>query len=332
VDNGKLMSVISSIFVSNRINPLSMKNKRINLYFFLIVLSTTIIAQNKSQAYINYIENYWQLAVIQQNEYGIPASITLAQGLLESGAGQSEFSRNSNNHFGIKCHDWTGDKVYHDDDAKGECFRKYKDVIDSYRDHSLFLKNKGRYSFLFDYSPTDYESWAHGLKKAGYATDPSYAYKLISIIDNYDLHKYDLGKKILYNKSINPPISAKQHSIGKISAEGSHIVYKCNHIKFIVTENGDTFGSIADEFGISESKLREYNEIDFNYLPKEGTQLYIQRKRTKAARGNEIHVIKQGETMYSISQTYAIRLEKLYNLNQMSYSEGARIGKVLKLR
>ncbi|MFZ4582073.1 MAG: glucosaminidase domain-containing protein [Paludibacter sp.] len=314
-----------------------MKNKRINFYIFFIVTSTTLFSQNKSQAYLNYIENYWQLAVIQQNEYGIPASITLAQGLLESGAGQSEFVRNSNNHFGIKCHDWTGDKVYHDDDAQGECFRKYNNVIDSYRDHSLFLKNKGRYSFLFDYSPTDYESWAHGLKKAGYATDPTYAYKLISIIDNYELHKFDLGKKNAYsksenhkpNKSVN---SVNLPSIGKISAEGNHIIYKCNHIRFIITENGDTYGSIADEFGISESKLKEYNEIDTNYLPIAGTQLYIQRKRTKAARGNKIHVIKQGETMYSISQTYAIRLEKLYNLNKMPFTEGARIGKALKLR
>lgn len=311
-------------------------NKRgIILLVLLCVFITTIFAQNKNQAYLTYIDKYAQLAIIQQNEYGIPASITLAQGLLESGAGQSEFARKSNNHFGIKCHEWEGDKVYHDDDAKGECFRKYDNVLDSYRDHSLFLKNKGRYSFLFDYSPTDYEAWAHGLKKAGYATDPSYAYKLISLIENYELHKYDLGKS---SNVSQVEISSKtqntydQSTIGRVSAEGNHIIYKCNRVRFIVSENGDSFGSIADEIGVSEKKLREYNEVDYNYFLRPGTQLYIQRKKSKAARGNESHVIKKGETMYSISQTYAIKLEKLYIINQMPYTEGARVGKVLKLR
>lgn len=312
-----------------------MSKNSILIQFILLFFVTTLFSQNKNQAYLAYIEKYAQLAVIQQKEYGIPASITLAQGLLESGAGQSEFAKKSNNHFGIKCHEWTGDKVYHDDDAQGECFRKYENVLDSYRDHSLFLKNKGRYSFLFDFSPTDYESWAHGLKKAGYATDPSYAYKLISLIENYELHKYDLVKSVASYQAENHKNTQNtynQPAIGRVSAEGNHIIYKCNRVRFIVSENGDTFGSISDELGISEKKLREYNEVDNNYVLKPGTQLYIQRKKSKAARGNESHVIKKGETMYTISQTYAIRLEKLYNLNQMSYTEGAIVGKVLKLR
>jgi len=301
----------------------------------LLVLAISVFSQNKSQVYLNYIGNYAQLAVIQQKQYGIPASITLAQGLLESGAGQSYFVRNSNNHFGIKCHDWTGEKVYHDDDENGECFRKYNNVIESYRDHSLFLKNKPRYSFLFDYSSTDYEAWAHGLKKAGYATDPSYAYKLISIIENYELHKFDLQKEpkgwVLAEKS-NEKETNQYRPIGNISAEGNHIVYKNNRVRFVVSEQGDTYGSIADELGISEKKIREYNEIDYNNLLKAGTQVYIQRKKSKAAKGIDFHVIKNGETMYTISQNYAIRIQKLYDLNQMSYTEAARVGKVLKLR
>lgn len=309
-----------------------MNRNTILIQFSLLFFVTTLFSQNKNQAYLAYIEKYAQLAVIQQKEYGIPASITLAQGLLESGAGQSEFAKKSNNHFGIKCHDWTGERVYHDDDAQGECFRKYENVLDSYRDHSLFLKNKGRYSFLFDLSPTDYESWAHGLKKAGYATDPSYAYKLISLIENYELHKYDLTKNVAVYQAENHKNTYNQPAIGRVSAEGNHIIYKCNRVRFIVSENGDSFGSISDELGISEKKLREYNEVDNNYVLKPGTQLYIQRKKSKAARGNESHVIKKGETMYTISQTYAIRLEKLYNLNQMPYTEGAIVGKVLKLR
>ncbi len=302
---------------------------------FLLVLTLFVNSQNKSQAYLNYIENYAQLAVVQQKEYGIPASITLAQGLLESGAGQSFFVRNSNNHFGIKCHDWPGEKVYHDDDAKGECFRKYKDVIESYRDHSLFLKNKPRYAFLFELSPTNYEAWAHGLKKAGYATDPSYAYKLISIIENYELHKFDLQKEPkgwAHVENNKDKILNQYRPIGNISAEGSHIIYKNNRVRFVVSEQGDTYGSIADELGISEKKIREYNEIDYNNSLKAGTQIYIQRKKTKSAKGYDTHVIKYGETMYTISQNYAIRIQKLYDLNQMNYTEGARVGKVLKLR
>jgi len=311
-------------------------NLKKNIILLAIVsLNVTLFAQNKSQAYLNYIDNYSQLAVIQQKEYGIPASITLAQGLLESGAGQSYFVKNSNNHFGIKCHEWTGEKVYHDDDAKGECFRKYDNVIESYRDHSLFLKNKPRYSFLFDYSPTDYEAWAHGLKKAGYATDPSYAYKLISIIENYELHKFDLQKEPkgwkLDEKSSEKE-SYKYRPIGNITAEGNHIIYKNNHVRFVVSEQGDTYGSIADELGISEKKIREYNEVDERIVLKAGTQIYIQRKKSKAAKGIEIHVIKSNESMYSISQNYAIRIQKLYDLNEMNYTEVARIGKVLKLR
>jgi len=308
-------------------------SKNYILLLFLYV-SVSLFSQSKSQVYINYIQKYSELAVIQQKEYGIPASITLAQGLLESGAGRSEFAVKSNNHFGIKCHsDWNGDKVYHDDDEKGECFRKYDDVLDSYRDHSLFLKNKTRYSFLFNYSQTDYKSWAHGLKKAGYATDPSYAYKLISLIENYDLHQFDLLKnfKRSYDASLNNH-SNLSHKIGQISAASTHTIYKTNRVKFIVTNAGDSFESISDEFNISVKKLLEYNDLDPTFSLKPGMQIYIKRKKSKAAYGIDSHVIKSGETMYSISQTYAIRIVKLYDINNMSYTETARIGRVLKLR
>lgn len=306
------------------------------LITFILIIPFVLSAQNRNQQYQNYINNYADLAVIQQKEYGIPASITIAQGLLESGAGQSEFAKRSNNHFGIKCHEWTGDKVYHDDDALGECFRKYDNVLDSYRDHSLFLKNKPRYAFLFTYKPTDYESWAHGLKKAGYATDPSYAYKLISIIENYELHKYDLMKPGNHyhgnNMAENQSGQSNKSSIGSISAVAEHNVYKTNRTKYVVSEPGDTFESIADEFNLSVNKLLEYNDLYENGTLKPGLQIYIQRKKRHAAIGITNHVIKTGETMYSISQTYAIRLEKLYQLNNMPYTEPARIGKVLKLR
>lgn len=306
------------------------------LSFFIIFFALNLFhlqAQSKSQAYINYINNYFPLAIIQQEEHGIPASITLAQGLLESGAGQSELANKSNNHFGIKCHDWTGDKAYHDDDERGECFRKYEKVLDSYEDHSLFLKNRSRYAFLFEISPTDYQSWAHGLKKAGYATDPSYAYKLISIIENYELHQFDLKKtKTVSKKQSDSNKQSEVSPIGSVDAFRTHEVYRNNGVKFVVSVVGDTYSSLAEELNISEKRLRRYNEInEFTQLTP-GTQVYIQYKKRKAARGNNNYVVKTGDSMYSISQNYAIKIEKLYQLNQMPYSQGAKLGQVLKLR
>lgn len=307
-----------------------------HLSFFIIFFALNLFqlqAQSKSQAYINYINNYYPLAIIQQEEHGIPASITLAQGLLESGAGQSELANKSNNHFGIKCHDWTGDKAYHDDDERGECFRKYEKVLDSYEDHSLFLKNRSRYAFLFELSPTDYQSWAHGLKKAGYATDPSYAYKLISIIENYELHQFDLKKtKTVSKKQSDSNKQSEVSPIGSVDAFRTHEVYRNNGVKFVVSVVGDTYSSLAEELNISEKRLRRYNEInEFTQLTP-GTQVYIQYKKRKAARGNNNYVVKTGDSMYSISQNYAIKIEKLYQLNQMPYSQGAKLGQVLKLR
>lgn len=308
------------------------------LAILTVLFSNQLFSQTQSQAYLNYIQTYYNLAITQQKEYGIPASITLAQGLLESGAGQSEFVKNSNNHFGIKCHEWTGEKIYHDDDAKGECFRKYDQVIDSYEDHSLFLKNKPRYAFLFELSPTDYQAWAHGLKKAGYATDPSYAYKLISIIENYDLHKYDLAKDpkpelaAKNTKTEKKQTQSHNASMGNIDALAGHKIFKNNHVRFVVAAAGDTYGSLADEFNISEKRLRKYNEINQFSVLTPGTQVYLQTKKNRAARGNNVHVVRAGDSMYSIAQNYAIKIEKLYILNQMPYNEGAKAGQTLKLR
>ena len=165
---------------------------RLTAIIALLLICVAVQAQRRNSRYNEYIKQYAPLAVEQMKEHKIPASITLAQGLLESGAGQSALARKSNNHFGIKCHsDWRGRRVYHDDDAKGECFRAYRHPKDSYEDHSLFLKRGARYAFLFKLKITDYKGWARGLKKAGYATDPSYANRLITIIEDYDLYKYD---------------------------------------------------------------------------------------------------------------------------------------------
>jgi LysM repeat protein len=312
-----------------------MNHNRIFVYFLLYALlhNINILAQKTNQTYLNYIEKFSNLALIQQNEYGIPASITLAQGLLESGAGLGELAKKSNNHFGIKCSDWQGDKVYFDDDAKNECFRKYDDVLASYEDHSLFLKNRSRYSFLFDLSAIDYEAWAHGLKKAGYATDPTYAYKLISIIDNYELHKFDLVKSVNeLIKTEENTSSVNQAPIGKIDAYTVHKVLKNNQVRYVVSQKGDTYSGIADEFDLDEMKLRSYNEVDENRVLNENMIVYLKSKKNKASRKDFTHTVKIGETMYGISQLYAIKIEKLYLLNSMSFDQGAKLDQILKLR
>ena len=199
--------------------------KRLALSFVLLFSGMWAVSQNLSlnKDYLDYIEKYYQLAVRQQKEYGIPASITLAQGLLESSAGKSTFAVNTNNHFGIKCHDWKGDTYYMDDDEKNECFRKYDKVIDSYEDHSSYLKSKPRYSSLFQLNPTDYKGWAAGLKKAGYATDPSYATKLITLIENYQLNRFDQGKLSEKEVKEQDKTIAKDAAMGIISASARHM-------------------------------------------------------------------------------------------------------------
>ena len=196
---------------------------------------------------ILYIENYSPIAKEEMLQYGIPASITLAQGILESGAGRGELSAKSNNHFGIKCHKgWTGGRVYHDDDKLQECFRKYKDPKYSFRDHSLFLTQRSRYNDLFQYKKDDYKSWAKGLKKAGYATDPKYPDKLIRIIETYELYIYDeevLGKKKLKKKE-----------------------KKSSNIKTYVVEKGDTLYSISKKFNLTVDTLKKYNDLDSNSI------------------------------------------------------------------
>ena len=188
--SGHLFYIKIRIFVILQLTELMKNLIAIFLTIFLPILAFASPTGNTPQE--KYIEKYAPLAVSEMYRSGVPASITLAQGLLESGNGMSELARKSNNHFGIKCHNnWTGGRVYHDDDAKGECFRKYSHPSESYRDHSDFLRYRDRYKFLFDYRVTDYKAWAHGLKKAGYATDPAYPKKLIKLIEDYDLHKYD---------------------------------------------------------------------------------------------------------------------------------------------
>ena len=183
----------------------------------------------------DYVKFYSNIAMDEMIQFGIPASITLAQGILESGAGKGRLAVQANNHFGIKCHDWNGKKIYHDDDEEQECFRKYDNPEYSYRDHSLFLSNRARYSFLFDLKKDDYKQWAKGLKKAGYATDPKYPQKLIDLIQRYQLYKYD---NIVLKKK-NKPYKVKK---------------------------GDTLFSISEKFNMPVEAIIELNDLKGNNL------------------------------------------------------------------
>ena len=288
--------------------------KRIALAVFLCLVGVASFAQNND--HIAYINLYKDIAIEQMNKYHIPASITLAQGLLESGAGKSELAQKSNNHFGIKCHSWDGNRTYHDDDEIGECFRVYKSARDSYEDHSIFLATSSRYAFLFKFAQTDYENWARGLKRAGYATSPTYADKLIEIIERYDLNRFDYTQIEKTSRNLGP-----------------HTPYIANDIVYVIARQGDTMLSIAEEFGISKRQLLSFNDLPRKYVPVKGDIIYLHRKHRKAQKPHTQHIVGDGESMYMISQKYGVRLNRLYRMNKVTTDTySPMMGDVVRLR
>lgn len=288
----------------------------------LITLNAGAESQRKLTSYQRYINKYSDLAVKQQKRYRIPASITLAQGLLESGAGQSDLARRSNNHFGIKCHsEWRGGRVYHDDDLRGECFRKYKRVEDSYTDHSLFLTQRSRYSRLFSLNIKDYKGWAKGLQKCGYATDRAYANKLIKVIEDYQLYQFDRGAKAInkYRQENNIPIFKYQ-------------IYRTHGLLYVYAKNNDSFEQIARNLGFKASQLKKFNEVPEDFPLQEGDIIYLEKKKKKADKPNYDHVVQVGESMHSISQMYGIQIKSLYKMNKKDKDYIPEEGDVLKLR
>ncbi len=284
-----------------------------------------------------YITQWKAVAVTKMKEHGIPASITLAQGLLESGNGNSVLARESNNHFGIKCTpDWTGGRAYHDDDRKDDCFRVYKDAADSYDDHAKFLQ-RSRYAALFELKSTDYEGWAHGLKKAGYATDPKYPQKLIELIERYDLHKLDVGVDVNYKpkpQADRPPVrqghpARRTVPSGEITiGAGRTVDVFEGRIKFVRAKAGDTFRKLATDLEMTHGMLARWNDMDSEAALTEGQIVYIQPKRN-ASKTTEVHVVAVGETLWSVSQLAGVKLSKLAKYNGLAMdarlSEGQRV-------
>ena len=281
------------------------------------VTQQTVVTQPQSKdAFSNYIAQYSGMAVEQMKQYGIPASITLAQGLLESDAGRSTLATKCNNHFGIKCHsDWTGRKMYHDDDERQECFRCYSDAADSYRDHSLFLVNGARYQSLFKLGSTDYKGWARGLKAAGYATSPTYADKLIELIERYGLDAYDNRSGVRLKPGQLP-----------------HQPLLVNGQRCVRLREGETLKDIAREYGMQLSLLRRFNEADRKFVPPSGTLVYLERKKSRADREHRTYVVKKGDSLWSISQQFGVRMKPLANRNHLSDENPLRVGMTLLLR
>lgn len=294
------------------------------------VACTGVLAQMKwNQRYQTYINQYRDLAIEQMLKFKIPASITLAQGLLESGAGYSELATKGNNHFGIKCHGWTGRKTYHDDDEAQECFRAYNNVYESYEDHSLLLSRQPRYRSLFSLDGDDYKGWAHGLKKCGYATSPTYAQKLIGIIELYKLQQYDKAKKydrFMESRTYKDSPSAKGGIL--------HPIHRYNKNYYIVVKQGDTFRSLGKELGLSYRKIAKYNERNKRDKLVVGETIYLKKKQKKADKTykNRPHTVKPGESMYSIAQYYGMRVKILYKKNGLSPDYVPKVGDKLRVR
>ncbi len=316
------------------------------LLFSLVFQSITTIAQSPSEkkSYSQYIQNYKEIAVRKMNEYKIPASITLAQGLLESGSGNSELAKQANNHFGIKCHkEWTGMTYTMDDDEKNECFRKYASAEESYSDHSYFLTSRPRYAALFQLDILDYKGWAYGLKSAGYATNPRYAEMLIKIIEENELFLYDrdnhvpIAKK---EKQTKPANEDEEWAVNKINknnsfkflevAEGNRKIYLNNNVRLTYARPGDNPHIIAHDLGIHAFQVFQYNELGKNESLQTGQIIYVEPKKKRASVAS--HVIQKGETMRDVSQLYGIKLKTLYKKNKIADGHEPQTGTVLLMQ
>ncbi len=327
-----LMKLKNSLLIHLGKSIRDMKSQFLGSLFivFSLVQPANIKSQHTSRQ--EYIDLYKDWAIGEMERSGIPASIKLAQGMLESNNGNSTLAIKGNNHFGIKCHDWKGKSIRHDDDEKNECFRKYKSASDSYIDHTNFLMNAPRYSFLFELDQTDYKGWARGLKKAGYATSPSYASALIRIIEENDLHRFDLASGPRTRPDYRETVPELTDIDGfEVEIEHRKILIR-NRVDYIIVKEEDTYQSLTEELDLMPFELAKYNEIPKDSKLEKGQVLYLQPKRSKASVEYSFHTVETGETMYDISQMYGIRLKKLYQLNLMNPGDEPELGDEINLR
>lgn len=309
----------------------------------LLVLMTVLLSIGAAKnPKLDYIDKYSDLAIKEMKRTGVPASITLAQGILESNAGQSVLATKGNNHFGIKCHnDWRGKTMKMDDNAPKECFRVYPNAEASFRDHSDFLRSRDRYKSLFELKQTDYKGWARGLKKAGYATDPGYAEKLITLIEDYELYRFDKGVKV----SVKPPLEIEEPKVVQleprpgmkyqesVTFSTARKVYSQNGVPFVYAEVGETYASIAASNGLFLKELLKFNDYEQEVALEPGTMVYLARKKAQGPAGvNKYVVEKDGETLRDIAQRFGIRYAALQKLNIVLYGKTLEEGDTVILR
>jgi len=301
-----------------------------------VFISLTIFAQPAKKISIQeYIEKYSADAVKDMLKMGVPASITLAQAILESESGNSDLAREAMNHFGIKCHTgWTGDSFHKDDDHRDECFRKYNSVLESYDDHSRFLRDRPRYAFLFSYEITDYKNWAHGLKKAGYATNPRYADLLIRLIEEHDLDRFDRqGTNIPVNVAPEPLIASSAASPVPAANTKPEIQSRrkvnSNQVPYIIAEKGDTWYSVSADNGMRMWQILKYNDAGKSDPLKEGDIVYLKPKRGRPE--SRFHIVAEGEDLRGIAQKYGVKLNRLYEKNKLDPENEITVGQKVAL-
>ncbi|MDD3875929.1 MAG: glucosaminidase domain-containing protein [Bacteroidales bacterium] len=300
------------------------KIKKFLLICIIFFISTYITSAQSQISIEEYINTYSSVALEHMYRYHIPASIKLAQAIIESSFGNSDLARNANNHFGVKCHNWEGESYFKDDDAKNECFRKYNDPISSFIDHSLFLTTKQRYAFLFELDITDYRAWAEGLKQAGYATNPRYPELLIGVIERNNLHLLDKG--VLLDSSFVLHVEQSENdslsSLGSlVPTQRNRIIKLNNRVKYINALSGDTPERIAEDLDMGVWQIYRYNDLRRGEVIRENTRIYLQPKRRRSYE-YEKHIVVRGETLKSISDKYAVKVSHLFRLNPDMHPDG----------
>ena len=312
--------------------------KRVLIAFALALLCLCGAGAGDTTPQQRYVEKYAPMAVREMLRSGVPASITLAQGMLESGNGESKLATKGKNHFGIKCHKgWTGKSMKVDDDARGECFRVYDSVEESYRDHSDFLRYRDRYKFLFDLDRTDYKGWAYGLKKAGYATDPSYAAKLIRYIEDNNLSRFDVLKEVEAEEMPLPPHRIEAPVL-TMSDEEFHFpltreLYSVNGVPFVYSLEGETYKSIAKHYHLFHREILRFNDLKRDVPLAPGTVVYLAHKKNHSPKGLDKYIVEDdGEDFHAICQRFALKEKAVLKMNGLSKAPSLREGNELKLR
>ncbi len=309
--------------------------KKSALILGLILLSSQLFAQREVR--IAYINKYKDIAISQMHSHGIPASIILAQACLESANGTSRLATEANNHFGIKCHNWEGGILLHDDDEKNECFRVYSSPEESFRDHSEFLLTRPRYAFLFDIDSGNYKAWAHGLKAAGYATNPRYAHLLIQIIEDYSLYEYDKkeapadiaitaeDEENLYKQPVPTPEQPLTISL-------TRELFSVNGVKYVISQKGESYSSIASQYNLFTKELLRYNDLNDEEPLPEGRRVFVERKKRRAERGVSSHISNGNESLKEISDIYGVRHSRIQQLNRGLKTEIPEKGSTIRVR